>query len=153
MNEFSRCETNGNAFDLHMLFKLDDLEHFNQCIADVYRFDLYDVFHCDFMKPSCKHFNNLDNFVPVELKRARTDRKRTFDVFHVCKVSAENSAVRQTPHECHVRAVATTSHSDIVLDSGSDVTLLPVSMSGVGTPSACGSETFLRCSRKTDHNH
>ena len=43
-----------------------------------------------------------------------------------------------------MRAVATTSHSDIVLDSGSDVTLLPFSMSGLGTPSATCSETFLR---------
>ena len=49
-----------------------------------------------------------------------------------------------TTEECHVRAVATTSHSDIVLDSGSDVTLLPFSMSGLGTPSATCSETFLR---------
>ena len=43
----------------------------------------------------------------------------------------------------HVRT-ATTSHSDIVLDSGSDVTLLPVSMSGAGTSVEGCSETFLR---------
>ena len=100
--------------------------------------------HCDSMKFSCKHVHNSGDFIPSELiERSRADRCRTFDGFQVCRASDDLRCCRSS-EECHVRAVATTSHSDIVLDSGSDVTLLPFTMSGLGTPSATCSEMFLR---------
>ena len=43
-----------------------------------------------------------------------------------------------------MRAVAASSHSDIVLDSGSDVTLLPIAMAGIGSPATLTPGTFLR---------
>ena len=46
--------------------------------------------------------------------------------------------------DLHVRAVAASSHSDIVLDSGSDVTLLPIAMAGIGSPATLTPGTFLR---------
>ena len=145
--EFSLCKDDACAcsdvYNLHELFQLDDFEHYVRCVANSYRFDLYDVMHCDSMKFSCKQVYNSD-FIPCELKeRARADKCRTFDGFHVCRASEDVHSCKAS-QECHVRAVATTSHSDIVLDSGSDVTLLPFSMSGLGTPSATCSETFLR---------
>ena len=145
--EFSLCKTDACAcsdvYNLHELFQLDDFEHYVRCVANSYRFDLYDVMHCDSMKFSCKQVHNSD-FIPCELKeRARADKCRTFDGFHVCRASEDVHSCKAS-QECHVRVVATTSHSDIVLDSGSDVTLLPFSMSGLGTPSATCSETFLR---------
>ena len=124
--EFSLCKDDACAcsdvYNLHELFQLDDFEHYVRCVANSYRFDLYDVMHCDSMKFSCKQVYNSD-FIPSELKeRARADKCRTFDGFHVCRASEDFHGCKGL-EECYVRAIATTSHSDIVLDSGSDVTL------------------------------
>ena len=45
---------------------------------------------------------------------------------------------------CNVRAVSACSHVDIILDSGSDVTLIPMFMSDVGCQAPQTSETYLR---------
>ena len=45
---------------------------------------------------------------------------------------------------CNVRAVSACSHVDIILDSGSDVTLTPMFMSDVGCQAPQTSETYFR---------
>eukprot|EP00435_Cladocopium_sp_Y103_P016385 s4405_g4.t1 len=47
-------------------------------------------------------------------------------------------------NKLYVRAVSTCEHIDTILDSGSDVTLIPLNMSGIGTQVRPQSETYLR---------
>ena len=149
VHEFSRCgelaDVCSDVYSLHSLFKLDDFEHYASGVAKKYGFELYDVLHCDSMKFSCKHVDKFSEVLPGELKRKRSalSRCRRFDGFHVKSVPRVSNSCRISS-ELHVCAVAASSHSDIVLDSGSDVTLLPVSMAGMGSPSTMTPGTFLR---------
>ena len=65
--------------------------------------------------------------------------------FHVKPFASDVNVNRyNSSSDLHVRAVAASSHSDIVLDSGSDVTLLPIAMAGIGSPATLTPGTFLR---------
>jgi hypothetical protein len=150
LNEFLHCGSVENVcndvYRLHSLFKLDDFEHFASGVAERYGFQMYDVLHCDFMKLSCKHVNKFSEFVLGEFRRiARSSKCSSFDGFHVKPFASDVNVNRyNSSSDLHVRAVAASSHSDIVLDSGSDVTLLPIAMAGIGSPATLTPVTFLR---------
>ena len=86
------------------------------------------------------------SFLPGEFRKiARSSKCSSFDGFHVKPFASDVNVNRYNrSSDLHVRAVAASSHSDIVLDSGSDVTLLLIAMADIGSPATLTSGTFLR---------
>ena len=112
-------------FHLHPLFQLDDMEHYNQMVYDAYDLYLYDVVECCSSRRFYKCRGEVNN-MQVDSNDANNFCSSSFaDVFTVRAVSACNSV-------------------DIILDSGSDVTLIPMHLAGVGTKACNQSDTYLR---------
>ena len=106
-----------------LLFQLDDFQHFSERVYSDFSLHLYDIVH----EPAGGH--NLKRFgdvIPVQCsgKRVKHDSSLDFNL--------------------RVRAVSTCQSLDIILDSGSDVTLIPLNLTGVGTQVKPQSETYLR---------
>ena len=97
-------------------------------ISDVRRFALR--FHETVMQTCQQVFQSL---CLVSFRRiARSSKCSSFDGFHVKPFASDVNVNRyNSSSDLHVRAVAASSHSDIVLDSGSDVTLLPIAMAAL----------------------
>ena len=106
-----------------LLFQLDDFQHFSERVYSDFSLHVYDIVH----EPAGGH--NLKRFgdvIPVQCsgKRVKHDSSLDFNL--------------------RVRAVSTCQSMDIILDSGSDVTLVPLNLTGVGTQVKTQSETYLR---------
>ena len=126
VHEFSkRCAISAcdvEHFSLQQLFKLDDMEHFTQRVWDDFSFGLYDVAE---PQPCQKHFMSLGD---VNVLKPCEKIQKSCNDLHTC---------------LDVRAVTCCNHVDIILDSGSDVTLIPSGMSGVGIQAKPSPGTYL----------
>ena len=139
LNEFSkRCASDSSAetFDLQKLFRLDDMEHFNKRVWDEFQLDLYEVADSN----SChRSFMRLGDVSVLHRFRTLAERYNPWQT-HLQKdgISAKSWKPCQTElqrigtladgcnsleSQLNVRAVSFCKHVDIILDSGSDVTL------------------------------
>ena len=136
VDEFFSCgeRSMGDAveYKLHELCKLDDIEHYQQRVAEQFAFHLYDVVDCE---GGCNKFKHLGDL--------HKPCKRSEDV-QLWNLSEAVNCCSDFQMSCNVRAVSACSHVDIILDSGSDVTLIPMFMSDVGCQVPQTSETYLR---------
>ena len=125
-DEFTKGSTEmqgcADVFTLQPLFQLDDFEHFQQRVFSDYSLHLYDVVS-DSGGRALKRFGD-----EVHLKPCGKRQKQ--DPSLVCNLM--------------VRAISTCRSMDIILDSGSDVTLIPSHMASLGTQVKPQSETYLR---------
>ena len=125
-DEFSKstagCDNCADAFTLQPLFQLDDFKHFQQRVFSDFSLHLYEV---DRNSGGC----NLKRF-----------GERTF--MQTCSKRANSDPCLQC--NLSVRAVSASNDMDIILDSGSDVTLIPMGMAGLGTQAPPQPETYLR---------
>ena len=133
------------TYEMQTLPQVDDMEHFITTVARDYRFELYEVdtavnstfnrCFCDFQcfQPACQqHSCQPQRFLENQhqqrsehLFQHQPDQRR----FH-----GDFSEFWSGSHTLSVRAVS--SGHDIVLDSGSDATVLPLYMNHAGTPNA-----------------
>ena len=112
-----------SSYSLHTLFQLDDLDHFSDCVFNEYGLRLYDV------DDKCSTGHGLKRLGAMSYNPTAVK-----DVSHVqCFDDALN-----------VRAASVCRCSEIILDSGSDVTLIPSRMAGSGTKVSPQPETYLR---------
>ena len=136
VDEFLSCgdhsKCNAVEYKLHTLCKLDDIEHYHQRVAEQFAFHLYDVVDCE---GGCNRFKRFGNL--------QKPCKRSEDV-QLWSLSKTVDCCSDFQMSCNVRAVSACSHVDIILDSGSDVTLTPMFMSDVGCQAPQTSETYLR---------
>ena len=136
VDEFFSCGEHGKGdaveYKLHKLCKLDDMEHYQQRVAEQFAFHLYDVVDCE---GGCNRFKRCGDL--------HKPCKRSEDV-HLWSLSKTVDCCSDFQMSCNVRAVSACSHVDIILDSGSDVTLIPMFMSDVGCQAPQTSETYLR---------
>ena len=123
-------------YKLHTLSKLDDFEHYHQRVADQFAFHLYDVVNCE---GGCNRFKRFGDL--------QKPYKRSKD-FQLWSLSKTVDCCSDFQMSCNVRAVSACRHVDIILDSGSDVTLIPMFMSDVGCQAPQNSETYLRERRR-----
>ena len=125
-DEFSKssagCDNCADAFTLQPLFQLDDFKHFQQRVFSDFSLHLYEV---DRNSGGC----NLKRF-----------GERTF--MQTCSKRANSDPCLQC--NLSVRAVSASNDMDIILDSGSDVTLIPMGMAGLGIQAPPQPETYLR---------
>ena len=70
--------------------------------------------------------------------------KRLGELKPLCNSGNHVQMCRNVESSLSVRAVSACEQVDIILDSGSDVTLIPMSMSHVGCQAPQTSETYLR---------
>eukprot|EP00435_Cladocopium_sp_Y103_P033238 s948_g8.t1 len=114
-------------FELQKLFQLDDHEHFTTCVFNAYGLHQYEVLESHGCHVNFKRFGDVN---PLQ--------KRSTALQPVWNLQSELSvrAVSNVPSICR--------HVDIILDSGSDVTLIPTYMSGIGVKAAASPGTFLR---------
>ena len=98
-----------SSYSLHTLFQLDDLDHFSDCVFNEYGLHLYDVGDKCSTGHGLKRLGAM-SYNPTAVK----------DVSHVqCFDDVLN-----------VRTVSVCRCSEIILDSGSDVTWIPPRMAG-----------------------
>ena len=116
-------DSSADVFTLQPLFQHDDFEHFRQRVFSDYSLHLYDVFDSDSGGRELKRFGDA-----FQLKTCAKRQKQ--DPSLVCNL--------------RVRAISTCRTMDIILDSGSDVTLIPAHMAGLGTQVTSQPETYLR---------
>eukprot|EP00435_Cladocopium_sp_Y103_P059918 s3048_g21.t1 len=105
-------------YEMQTLPQADDMEHFSSTVAMDYDFELYDVGVSD--KFSCsRQFSDFQCFRPVCQRQRQCSQ---CSVLHSWKGDKTFSVL------------AVSMGHDIVVDSGSDATVLPISMNYAGTP-------------------
>ena len=126
-DEFTRTSTgldvSADVFTLQPLFQHDDFDHFRQRVFSDYSLHLYDVVDSDSGGRSLKRF---DGGFQLQTCAKRLKHDSGLD----CNL--------------RVRAISTCRTMDIILDSGSDVTLIPACMGSLGTQVSSQPETYLR---------
>ena len=159
VSEFSKCFSFGSAvesFELQKLFQLDDMEHFEKRVQREFQLDLYDAADSNkrainFMQlgdvsvlQPCGTVQNVCNFWQTHLEKSTTCGRSS----KPCQDHLDECGTLETlwsgcENHLTVRAVTSCKHVDIILDSGSDVTLIPMHMSGIGTKSHACPGTYL----------
>ena len=160
VREFSKQFSFGSAvesFELQKLFQLDDMEHFEKRVQTEFQLDLYDAADSNkrainFMQlgdvsvlQPCGTVQNVCNFWQTHLEKSATCGRSS----KPCQDHLDECGTLETfwsgcENHLTVRAVTSCKHVDIILDSGSDVTLIPMHMSGIGTKSQVCPGTYLR---------
>ena len=116
-------DSSADVFTLQPLFQHDDFEHFRQRVFSDYSLHLYDMCDSDSGGRELKRFGDA-----FQLKTCAKRQKQ--DPSLVCNL--------------RVRAISTCGTMDIILDSGSDVTLIPAHMAGLGIQVKSQPDTYLR---------
>ena len=126
-DEFTKDSTgldvSADVFTFQTLFQDDDFDHFRQRVFSDYSLHLYDVVGSDSGGRNLKRFDG------------------EFQLQTCAKRLKHDSSLDCT---LRVRAISTCRTMDIILDSGSDVTLIPACMAGLGTQVSSQPETYLR---------
>ena len=126
-DEFTRTSTgldvSADVFTLQPLFQHDDFDHFRQRVFSDYSLHLYDVVDSDSGGLNLKRF---DGGFQLQTCAKRLKHDSSLD----CNL--------------RVRAISTCRTMDIILDSGSDVTLIPACLAGLGTQVSSQPDTYLR---------
>ena len=159
VNEFSkRCASgdSAEAFDLQKLFQLDDVEHFNKRVWNDFSLDMYEVAGSNSCHGSFMRFGDVSvlkkdgtcadrcNFWQTHMQKDGINAER----WKPCQTELQwdttfGDGCNSLGSQSNVRAVSC-KHVDIILDSGSDVTLIPMHMAGIGTRAQACPGTYLR---------
>ena len=138
-------------------FQLDDVEHFNKRVWDEFQLDLYEVAGSNSCHRSFVRLGDVSVLKKVEILADRYNLWQTHlqkdgsyaERWRPCQTELQwdttfADGCNSLESQLNVRAVSCCKHVDIILDSGSDVTLIPMHMVGIGTKAQACPGTYLR---------
>ena len=126
------------SYTLFDLVQLDDFEHFIETAKREHRLDLYEM-SCETPNMSAlRRFDDSSDFQPLVAKLLNKQVK-TDNPFG----GISNAFASEDQRDIHCNVFAVTEGCEIVLDSGSDATVIPVSMADAGVESST-QESYLR---------
>ena len=132
IQEFSQTIDDRHAcfsFEMCSLFRMDDMEHFTEFAKRSHRLDLYDSVDDTLKWFARKRFGDNMCFQPLDAKQSNKPKSLDNPFGNLIFDCFEDSCNLQ----CKVCAVS--EGCEVVLDSGSDTTVIPISIAGAGKES------------------
>ena len=138
--EFSQGKDDSDSFasfELCSLFQLDDMDHFAEMVSRAHSLELYERTVEAVNQLAMKRFDDSSCFKPLHAKH-QTQTKSIDNPFGHEVFDCFGDSCNLQFNVC-----AVSDGCEIVLDSGSDATVIPMSVAGAGKPSVSQS-SFLR---------